>query len=68
MFVLVEETISPYLLYVSLSHSAEGMENIQRDFLWGGGALEKKPHLVNWSSVCAYMRQGGLGIQSCSPK
>ena len=40
------------------------LEKIQRDFLWGGGALEKKPHLVNWSSVCADMRQGGLGIRS----
>ncbi|RVW91841.1 hypothetical protein CK203_030130 [Vitis vinifera] len=27
----------------------------------GGGALEKKTHLVNWSVVCADMRQGGLG-------
>ncbi|RVX00739.1 putative ribonuclease H protein [Vitis vinifera] len=24
------------------------LEKIQRDFLWGGGALEKRPHLVNW--------------------
>ncbi|KAL6343505.1 hypothetical protein AAG906_024870 [Vitis piasezkii] len=36
------------------------LEKIQRDFLWGGGVLEKKPHLVNWSSVCADMRQRGL--------
>ena len=41
-----------------------GLEKIQKDFLCGGGVLEKKPHLVNWSSVCAYMRQGGLGIRS----
>ena len=27
-------------------------------------ASEKKSHLVNWSSVCADMRQGGLGIRS----
>ena len=27
----------------------------------GGGALEKKPHLVNWSLVCAN-KEGGLGI------
>ena len=39
-------------------------EKIQRDFLWGGGALEKNMHLVNWSAVCADMRQGGLGIRS----
>ena len=29
------------------------LEKIQRDFLWGGGALlENKMHLVKWSSVC----------------
>ena len=32
--------------------------------MWGGGALEKKPHLVNWSAVCNDMRQGGLGIHN----
>ncbi|RVX22011.1 hypothetical protein CK203_001104 [Vitis vinifera] len=39
------------------------LEKIQRDFLCGGGVLEKKSHLVNWSSVCAYMRQGGLEVR-----
>ncbi|RVW77934.1 putative ribonuclease H protein [Vitis vinifera] len=24
------------------------LEKIQRDFLWGGGALEQRPHLWNW--------------------
>ncbi|RVW30599.1 LINE-1 reverse transcriptase-like [Vitis vinifera] len=24
------------------------LEKIQRDFLWGGGNLERKPHLVRW--------------------
>lgn len=38
------------------------LEKIQRDFLWGGGALEKKPHLVNWSLVCTN-KEGGLGIR-----
>ena len=28
------------------------LEKIQRDFLWGGGNLERKPHLVNWKTVC----------------
>ena len=40
------------------------LEKIQRDFLWDSGALEKKLHLVNWSSVSANMRQGGLGIRN----
>ena len=28
------------------------LEKIQRDFLWGGGNLERKLHLVNWKTVC----------------
>ena len=28
------------------------LEKIQRDFLWGGGNLERKPHLVRWELVC----------------
>ena len=32
------------------------LEKIQRDFLWGGGAIEKNTHLVNWSAVCADMK------------
>ena len=35
------------------------LEKIQRDFLWGGGALEKKPHLVSWKVVCADKKKGG---------
>ena len=40
------------------------LEQIQRDFLWGGGALEKKPHLVSWKAVCADKKKGGLDIRS----
>ena len=39
------------------------LEQIKRDFLWGGGALEKKPHLVRWSTVCLDKRKGGLGVK-----
>ena len=28
------------------------LEKIQRDFLWRGGWLVKKIHLVKWSTVC----------------
>ena len=41
-------------------------EKIQRDFLWGGGALEKRPHLVKWVVVCSHKKKGGLGIRNLS--
>ena len=40
------------------------LEKIQRDFLWGGGALEKRPHLVKWDVVCSHKMKGGLGIRN----
>ena len=38
------------------------LEKIQRDFLWGGGALEKRPHLVKWVVVCSHKKKGGLAF------
>ncbi|RVW54227.1 Nuclear cap-binding protein subunit 1 [Vitis vinifera] len=35
---------------------------IQRDFLWGDGALESKPHVVKWDIVCLDKGKGGLGL------
>ena len=32
----------------------------------GGGALEKKSHLVKWDMICSYKGQGGLGLRSLS--
>ena len=40
------------------------LEQIQRDFLWGGGALEQKPHLVRWLIVCVEKRKERLGVKS----
>ncbi|RVX11415.1 LINE-1 reverse transcriptase-like [Vitis vinifera] len=42
------------------------LEQIQRDFLWGGGNLERKPHLVRWKVVCLSKKKGGLGIKCLS--
>ena len=43
-----------------------GLEKIQRDFLWGGGNLERKIHLVKCDIVCSSKVKGGLGIRSLS--
>ena len=40
------------------------LEKIQRDFMWGGRALEHKPHLVRWPIVCEDKSKGGLGVKS----
>ncbi|KAJ9692984.1 hypothetical protein PVL29_011901 [Vitis rotundifolia] len=37
---------------------AKRLERIQRDFLWGGGNLEKKVHLINWEVVCTHKEKG----------
>ena len=42
------------------------LEKIQRDFLWGGGDLVKKPHLFKWSIVCMEKQKWGLGFRSIS--
>ena len=42
------------------------LEKIQRDFLWGGGNLDRKPHLIKWNTVCLEKKLGGLGVRSLS--
>ena len=42
---------------------AKRLEKLQRCFLWGSGAREKKAHLVNWDVVCSEKRQEGLGLR-----
>ena len=42
---------------------ARRLEKVQRDFLWGGGNLERKAHLVKWEVVCADKNKGGLGLR-----
>ena len=35
---------------------AKRLEKLLRNFLWGGGALEKKPHLVNWDVIHSWLK------------
>ena len=42
------------------------LERIQREFLWGGGALDRKIYNVNWKIVSSSRDRGGLGIRKLS--
>ncbi|RVW85048.1 putative ribonuclease H protein [Vitis vinifera] len=46
---------------------ARRLEKLQRDFLWGGGNLERKVHLVNWEVVCTEKKKRGLGLRKLVP-
>ncbi|RVW76085.1 putative glucan 1,3-alpha-glucosidase [Vitis vinifera] len=46
---------------------ANRLEKLQRDFLWGGGSLERKVHLIKWEVVCTQKEKGGLGIRKIDP-
>ncbi|KAK0580349.1 hypothetical protein LWI29_000920 [Acer saccharum] len=39
------------------------LDKLNRDFLWGNNAENKKIHLVKWDTVCTPKNKGGLGIK-----
>ena len=60
---LIRSTLSSLpIYYLSLFRMSQKictrLERIQRQFLWGGGSLEKKPHLVKWATVCTKKKKG----------
>ena len=48
--------LSPFTI---LTHVANKVERLQRDFLWG----DSKTHLLGWGKVCMRIANGGLGIR-----
>ena len=68
---LIRSTLSSLPIYfLSLFRMPKSvcarLEKIQKDFLWGGGNLDRKPHLVNWKTVCLEKSRGGLGVRGLS--
>ena len=66
---LIRSTLSSMSIYFMSLFYLRGkvrsrLEKIQRDFLWGGGALVQKPHLVRWNLVCLERKKGGLGVRN----
>ena len=57
---------SSYLLNVALYHLKFGLQEvgkIKRVFLWGGGNLDHKPHLVKWATMCLDRKFDGLDVR-----
>ncbi|GLT82219.1 hypothetical protein SLE2022_006230 [Rubroshorea leprosula] len=44
--------------------TCDAIDKLNRQFLWGSDSEMKKPHLVNWETVCLVREDGGLGIRS----
>ena len=42
---------------------ARRLDKVQRDFLWGGGSMERKAHLIKWEAICEDKSKGGLGLR-----
>ena len=40
------------------------IRNLQRDFLWGSSATNRKWALVKWSTVCMPKDKGGIGLRN----
>ena len=65
---LIRSTLSNLPIYFMFllhmpSSIRQRLEQIERDFLWGDGNMEQKPHLVRWGLVCLSKKKGGLGVK-----
>lgn len=50
-------------MFVILGSVAKRLQKIHRDFPWKEVGEEFKYHLVDWDTVCAPIREGGLGVR-----
>ncbi|RVW93100.1 putative ribonuclease H protein [Vitis vinifera] len=69
---LIKSTLASMPLYqLSLFRMpkivARRLEKLKRDFLWGGGNMERKAHLVNWEMVWVGKEKGGFGLRKLVP-
>ena len=46
------------------NNSLDGIDRVNRNFLWGSNDHVKKMHWVNWDVVTKPKDAGGLGLQS----
>ena len=58
--------MSVFLIPRKVRLRLESLDKLQRDFLYRGETLEKKPHIVRWCIVYMDRSKGALGLRSLS--
>ena len=58
-------TIPSYIMQCSylLGRVLDGLDRLNRNFLWGSAKSAKKIHWVGWEKVIKPNEEGGLGLQ-----
>ena len=67
--VLIQASLAAIPSYIMqcvqlLSRILEGLDRVNRNFLWGSTDTAKKIHWVGWDKVTKPRDEGGLGLQS----
>ncbi|OMO87284.1 reverse transcriptase [Corchorus capsularis] len=65
---LIQSTLSSIPIYTMQTallpaSTAERLDQLNRNFLWGGDVDNSRGHLVNWDRVCRPKGNGGLGLR-----
>ncbi|KAL8152823.1 hypothetical protein V2J09_010583 [Rumex salicifolius] len=52
------------LLCHELERTCEDLDKIIRNFIWGNYGGARRPHLVDWKTVCLPKSADGIGVRS----
>ena len=72
-FVLIQASLATIPAYVMQctylpGRILDGLDRVNRNFLWGSSKAAKKMHWVGWDKVIKSKEEGGLGLQSAKGK
>ena len=59
-YVMQQTALPPKIL--------QGIDKLNRNFLWGTSESRKKVHLIGWNKITKAKEEGGLSIHAAKPK